>query len=81
MFEADDEKEFGEDRYPGMWLHCRRKKLLAALTDDPDEERRLIEVDVIVATPSEWEDSAERRYGGWNEVVMNGLVFAEKTIG
>jgi hypothetical protein len=67
--------------YPGLWRHCRSKKLLDALTGDPDEPRRQIEVDVIFADPLLWRDSREAREGGWDPIDLDGVILAERTIG
>lgn len=64
------------------WLHVRRTKLLAARPfDDPPQPERCIEIDVIVAERERWECSAEKAAGGWDEVLVAGRVFAERTIG
>jgi hypothetical protein len=67
--------------YPDLWRRCRRSKLLGPLTADPGEERRAIEVDVIVASRSAWAACKERAEEGWDEIDLDGVILAERTIG
>lgn len=64
-----------------LWRRCRSHKLLDPLTSDPAEPRRLIELDVIVAGARAWAASDERLDPGWDPIDLDGIIFAERTVG
>lgn len=66
---------------PGFWERVRRTKLLQPLTDCPDEARRVVEIDLIVASPEAWAACQERLEEGWDVTRLGALLLVERTMG
>ena len=73
------------DRFPGLWHHHRHLKYLRPIPSTEGGEScpaRVIEIDWIVASLPEWEQSLERQEAGWDVTDFgDGLILAERTIG
>jgi len=76
------------DCFPRLWERHRSIKLLRPIPaggGDGTElahPARVIEIDWIVASSSEWQRCRERQQAGWDVTELShGLILAERTIG
>lgn len=64
-----------DDPFPGLFRRCVRKKEIRWAGG-----KQVVELDIIVASTLAWENCEERHEGPWNEVILDGVVIAERSI-